>query len=207
MMGSNSHGQLGIGEQCLEGFLNVNSQCAPAPCLVDTLRDVKVSSVECGSQYTMALVQGQNLNILYAWGLNEHGQLGLTADSNNPQCCEPLPSRLTAFEDQGVNIVSVSCGNEHTLFVSDQGWVYGCGNNGQGQLGLTTENGLLKTPLKIESLDKIRVVQAAAGFAHSLFLSERGEVYATGCNQKYQLGSPELINGTSKPIQVQQLAK
>jgi len=58
MMGSNSHGQLGIGEHCLEGFQHVAAKCAPAPCLVDTLRDSKVSLVECGASYTLALVHG-----------------------------------------------------------------------------------------------------------------------------------------------------
>ena len=43
MMGSNSHGQLGIGDACIESFVGISSgQCAPAPCLVESLRDIKV---------------------------------------------------------------------------------------------------------------------------------------------------------------------
>lgn len=58
MMGSNSHGQLGISEICMEGFQNVPPLCAPAPCLVDSLRDIKLSKVVCGSQFTIALSKG-----------------------------------------------------------------------------------------------------------------------------------------------------
>lgn len=98
MMGDNSHGQLGIGEHCLEGFKNVGSQCAPAPCLVDTLRELKISKVACGTQFTMALIEGktpEEINILYSWGNNDHGQLGLDSET----MIEPLPQRITFFEE------------------------------------------------------------------------------------------------------------
>jgi X-linked retinitis pigmentosa GTPase regulator len=52
------------------------------------------------------------------------------------------------------------------------------------------------------------VQQIAAGSEHSLFLNDRGEVYATGCNQKLQLGITDMVvNSTSTPVKVQSLAK
>lgn len=132
MMGDNTFGQLGIGEQCLEGFKNVGQKCAPAPCLVDSLRDMKIGKVCCGQDFTFALIEGQDLNLLYSWGNNQQCQLGL--ESLNQ--AEPLPCRVTSFENQGMNITSVSGGLEHTLFVSDSGQAFGCGFNGQGQLAI-----------------------------------------------------------------------
>jgi len=35
-----------------------------------------------------------------------------------------------------------------------------------------------------------------------LFLNDKGEIYATGCNQKYQLGVSEVINGTAIPLKI-----
>jgi len=120
MMGNNSHGQLGIGEHCLEGFKNVGSHCAPAPCLVDTLRELKISQVTCGTAFTMALVEGktpEQLNMLYSWGNNDHGQLGLDSETMN----ELLPMRVTFFEDQGITVTHLSGGRDHSLFLTSSG--------------------------------------------------------------------------------------
>lgn len=62
-------------------------------------------------------------------------------------------------------------------------------------------------PIIIESLRSTRILQASAGQNHSLFLNDKSEVYACGCNQKYQLGICEIINTTNHPIKVQSLAK
>ncbi len=139
MMGNNSHGQLGIGEQCLEGFQNCASQSAPAPCLVDSLRDMKVSKVACGNDFTMALIEGktpEELSMLYTWGNNEFGQLGL--DIEQMYC--HFPMRLTTFEDQGVNIINMSGGKDHALFLADSGQAFASGSNSQGQLALSQDN-------------------------------------------------------------------
>jgi len=47
MMGSNASGQLGIGG---------NKEQASAPCLVESLKEQTVLKVQCGSEYTMAIV-------------------------------------------------------------------------------------------------------------------------------------------------------
>lgn len=43
---------------------------------------------------------------------------------------------------------------------------------------------------------------ASAGSQHSLFLNDRGEVFAAGCNQKYQLGVQDVINSSASPVKV-----
>jgi alpha-tubulin suppressor-like RCC1 family protein len=46
----------------------------------------------------MALIEGKSpeeLNMLYSWGNNDHGQLGLDIETMN----EGLPCRVTAFEE------------------------------------------------------------------------------------------------------------
>jgi alpha-tubulin suppressor-like RCC1 family protein len=59
---------------------------------------MKISKVSCGSNFTMALIEGKSpeeLNMLYSWGNNDHGQLGLDIETMN----EGLPCRVTAFEE------------------------------------------------------------------------------------------------------------
>lgn len=60
--------------------------------------------------------------------------------------------RITAFEGQGINITGVSCGNEHSLFVSDTHHVYGCGLNSQGQLGVQTIQQDVREPHKVQGV-------------------------------------------------------
>ena len=74
MMGSNSEGQLGIMTNCPDFQ---NQDYAGAPCLVDTFRDFKVESVQCGSNFTYAIVNESLDSIVqsavYAWGCNGSG--------------------------------------------------------------------------------------------------------------------------------------
>ena len=62
-MGSNSHGQLGIGE-----LVDKNT-----PTLVEALLEATVSKVSCGLQHSLALTSG---GAAYAWGQGRFGALG-----------------------------------------------------------------------------------------------------------------------------------
>lgn len=85
-----------------------NKECAGAPCLVDSLRDYKVESVECGRNHTFAIVNDKLTNSLedleddydqhiFCWGSNEIGQLGLSLKGT-----VDLPVKLSFFEHQKV---------------------------------------------------------------------------------------------------------
>jgi alpha-tubulin suppressor-like RCC1 family protein len=59
---------------------------------------MKISKVSCGTNFTLALIEGnspEELNALYSWGNNEFGQLGLDSET----MLEALPKRLTFFEE------------------------------------------------------------------------------------------------------------
>ena len=64
-----------------------------------------------------------------AWGLNNHGQLGLGHVDNTVH-----PTEIEAFE--GKNIKSIVGGEHHTIALTEEGEVYGFGKNDEGQLGL-----------------------------------------------------------------------
>lgn len=67
---------------------------------------------------------------MYCWGSTVHGELGL-GGIEEEQIFTPLELKWNI-----VNKVSqVSCGENHTLMVTNDGEVYSCGNNDSGQLG------------------------------------------------------------------------
>lgn len=83
--------------------------------------------------------------------------------------------------------VSVRCGNQHTLALTDTGEVYSWGHGGYGQLGHgdTDPKGV---PTLIEALAGLKVVQIECGGWHSVFLTDSGDVYTCGWNNSGQLG-------------------
>jgi alpha-tubulin suppressor-like RCC1 family protein len=76
-------------------------------------------------------------------------------------------------------------GANHSLLLTETGELFGCGNNGFGQLGLGhTED----QASWIKLSDKIPIRAITAGSYHSLLLTETGELFGCGNNQCGQLG-------------------
>ena len=89
----------------------------------------------------------------FLWGRVDVGQLGidftdaqLSDDSlirrgelkNEPRIClQPTRIAVPGLE----NVVSVSCGTDHTVFVNEEGAAFSTGFSCQGQLGLLDEDG------------------------------------------------------------------
>lgn len=91
----------------------------------------------------------------------------------------------------GNEFFSVAAGT-HTSFFVDKGVAYAIGRNQYGQLGLgDTENRStpVQVPLDIHADDNTTFVHSvAAGTYHTLFLTNGGDVFATGRNHYGQLG-------------------
>ena len=49
----------------------------------------------------------------------------------------------------------VACGNSHTLLLTINGLVYGCGSNLEGQIGAITEHGSSINPVLVEDISHI----------------------------------------------------
>lgn len=101
--GHNSYGQLGLGH-CVD-------KTSP-----QELKLKDILQVACGQRYTIALTK---FNRCYVWGYNKFGQLGLGNCSGNIK----TPQELYL----GKNIISVSCGSDHTVALTTNGNVYSWG--------------------------------------------------------------------------------
>jgi alpha-tubulin suppressor-like RCC1 family protein len=95
-------------------------------------------------------------------------------------------------------IRTVSCGKHHVLVLSMIGVVFSCGNGGQGQLGHGSVEHKL-TPAVVEALEGVTVTNIAAGGWHSLAVTDAGDLYAWGWNERGQLGLPSVnVSGKGK---------
>jgi len=97
------------------------------------------------------------------------------------------PVKLAALEDVQIEFVSSGPCAVHTFAITTEGKVYSWGRNEKGQLGLNDLKDR-KCPTLVPALDGYRVVKAAVGKNHSLFLTDKGQVLACGENKMGQCG-------------------
>ncbi|XP_064348601.1 secretion-regulating guanine nucleotide exchange factor isoform X4 [Camelus dromedarius] len=120
---------------------------------------------------------------LFAWGANSYGQLGLGHKED-----VLLPQQLSDFCKPGC-VKRITGGGGHSAIVTDEGDLFVCGLNKDGQLGLGhTEDVLYFTPCK--SLLGCPVQQVACGWDFTIILTENGQVLSCGSNSFGQLGVP-----------------
>lgn len=252
--GANDVGQLGVGD--LQGRHN--------PSLVDALWALPVVQLAAGDSHSLALTSNGSM---FAWGSNQHGQLGLRPDAEHTSAACPAKQRdrepshvlvkssgatlrsdpqfLMSMMDMGFprahaelaldetgnlgvevatewlcsvseqvlaqhlaergpsclrqgtgalrdevcismvprrvplkNVRHVAAGRFHTVAISDSG-AFSWGSNCHGALGHgdTQDRDL---PCKVEALVGDSITRVACGASHTLFLSQNGYVYGCG---------------------------
>lgn len=169
-----------VGRKALpKGMKNVGGPNLWGPNRISGMKGVKIRSVisGCCAAHCVAISTDGKV---YVWGRNETGQLGL---GNTDRV--DVPKVVDAFEGQ--NIVDAACGRRHTLFLTENGKVYACGDNKMGQLGLgnQSEQVLLPTQVRYKG-PPIRRVSCGGEF--SIISDINGNVYSFGCPEYGQLG-------------------
>ena len=134
-------------------------------------------SIACGGSHTVFLT---NDGKVYSCGDNGGGQLGRTVDTANPASTPSIISALNSF-----TISAIAGGDSHTVFLTNDGKVYSCGRNNNGQLGQSTST---TTPSIISTLNSFTISAIACGGGHTVFLTNDGKVYSCGYNGYGQLG-------------------
>lgn len=125
--------------------------------------------------------------------MNQLGQCGIKLQHNNYNynCILqmiPIPNLI--------NIISIACGQNHSLFLNNNGKVYCCGSNEEGQLGFINQD-LDNTSVYIPILQKILnqneqcfISKIKCGQNHSLFIdNNKNNAYLCGNNIHGQIGN------------------
>ncbi|XP_045065669.1 retinitis pigmentosa GTPase regulator b [Coregonus clupeaformis] len=95
-----------------------------------------------------------------------------------------VPSKFWLKNDVPLNI---SCGDEHTALITENGKLFMFGSNNWGQLGLGSKT-MVNKPTCVKALKSEKVRLAACGRNHTTVYTSRGNVYSTGGNNEGQLG-------------------
>ncbi|XP_008579308.1 PREDICTED: E3 ISG15--protein ligase HERC5 [Galeopterus variegatus] len=159
------------------------------------LQEKTIIQIACGDHHSLALSKGGEL---FAWGHNEHGQLGVGGifpSTPTPQIVEDLA---------GVPLVQISAGEAHSMALSISGNIYSWGKNDLGQLGLGHTDSK-DSPSLIEALDNQKVEFLACGGSHTALLTQDGLVFTFGAGKYGQLGHNSRQNEL-RPCLVTELA-
>ena len=181
--GSDENGQLG---------LPAGSGLSKVPIPVKDLQTGAVA-IAAGSDLSMALKADGSV---WAWGLNQRGQLGNGGTADNP-----VPGRVTGLSGR---FIAIAAGSEFALALRSDGTVWAWGDGVQGQLG----NGILAdspTPVQVVGL-KGKVTAIAAGDNHALAIEADGSLWGWGDNGQDQLGVPTPDASQATPVRIQGIA-
>lgn len=160
--------------------------CATEIKLTGTSRNIV--SIACGDVHAILLSSN---GLVYGVGNNEHGQLGLWRrritisyiglfnqyyqdDSIfGDSAVRTFSCRISSLK----NIIAISCGNLHSIFLSKDDKVFTCGNNSKGQLGSGSTDDL---PIPQEVATKFTGVKKIYGAYYSTIVVDSNGTWIAG---------------------------
>ena len=129
----------------------------------------------------------KNDGTLWGCGRNDFGQLGLGDTSHRYTF-----TQVTTNVD---NIKSVCCSNYYTFILKNDGTLWGCGNNYEGELGLGDNTNRTTFTQAITNADNIK--SAYCGGGHTFILKNDGTLWGCGYNGYGGLGLGDTTNRTT----------
>ncbi|CAG2110227.1 unnamed protein product [Medioppia subpectinata] len=172
--GTNRFGRLGLG---------VNGLIA-RPQLNATLTGKKITKICYGLGHCIGLTRSGQC---YGWGHNASGQLGIRSveDMSTPQPIKILNKTLLPKP-----VTDISCGDNHSLVLTKDGFIYSFGANDRRQCG-HKEGEMIWRPFRVKIKD--RFVSISCGRSHSSALTDTGIAYVWGSNDSQQLGPKAVV--------------
>lgn len=187
--GANWDGQLGLGDGNDRNIFSKVTDILTYDPDTDTTNSTEmtdtITKIMCGDHYTMFLT---STNKLFGTGDNNDGELGLNNTSNQYNFTEVVIKEL----NDGENIINLDAGRRHTLLVTNQGRVFGTGDNGDNQLGIETdgENVIEFTLISpVTGLNNGEIIQnVICGEFQTILLTNNNRLFGAGENTDGQLG-------------------
>ena len=174
-------GRLGLGRTNL---INL-----PTPTLVRS--GLKFQSISLGGFFTCGLIKTK---LAYCWGASSDGQLGIEL----PVAEQDVPVQVSGSR----HFLMISCGNNHTCAIADDGTAYCWGANRLGQLGNgASQNKNIPVPVSLEV--KFKLISSGGNdfSGHTCAITTDGRTLCWGDNRRGQLGNGSTA-GSSMPVDV-----
>ena len=194
--GENEDGQLGLNDN-----IKRNRPTKIPTIFEDSLSEsggvALAKSVSSGMYHTVIIDMN---NIVWSFGSNRYGQLGLGGNTNRNR---PTKITVDSHSESGLTIHSgitakfVSCGGLHTVIIDMNNEIWVFGDNFYGQLGLG-DNTERNKPTKISGIFAKFV---SCGDNYTVIIDMNNEVWSFGSNMHSELGLGDIIN-RDRPIKI-----
>jgi alpha-tubulin suppressor-like RCC1 family protein len=185
MMGDNVHGQLGDNTVVPKSSATLVVGAASGLSFKEIAVQTEVATSKC---HSLAL---DYYGRLWAWGLNEHGQLG-------DQTVVPKSTPVLIATDQKFRKIALSNNSSFAIDVNDD--LYAWGDNTHGQIGDDT-NVPKSSPVIVDSSKKWRSVFTSEQYG-CFAITQDGDLYSWGvgedslANGNLAVSTPTLVTGT-----------
>ena len=208
--GSGAQGQLGrLGPRRFGLRGSVQSQLAPAPVRLPRGAGEPVA-VFAGGWHTFVLTDA---GAVVGFGLNNWGQLGVPFGNDDRKnrtqnACVYTPRVIDALS--GRNVVSIACGEHHSLALTADGEVLSFGRFAYGRLGREMDedadaragDAACPVPARVAFPARARIVRVAAGMSHSACVDDKGTLFVFGSGDGYMLGRGDDEDDATAPVAV-----
>ncbi|KAF0521745.1 rcc1 domain-containing protein 1 [Gigaspora margarita] len=165
--GSGRYGQLGHGD----------TKSLDKPKVIEFFLGLRVIQIACGGWHSAVITDSGDL---YTFGWNHLGRLGIPppdeSDHTQPSInyAEPTLIELNDGKDMGPNVIKVSCGNAHTVIITDNYRLWTCGWGKYGQQGQGPDklfDNLTFIPVLFSDFNK-KIVDCFCGKWNTFFTAE-----------------------------------
>uniref|UniRef100_T1J6W7 RCC1-like G exchanging factor-like protein n=1 Tax=Strigamia maritima TaxID=126957 RepID=T1J6W7_STRMM len=157
---------------------------SPLPIAVPLLNpsETKVLQVACGRAHTLILTDKEGI---FSLGNNSFGQCGRPIVHKEDYRANPTIHKVRGLDD--VTIKKIVCGQDHTVFLTDEGKVYACGWGADGQTGLGHFESRWQPGLVKGDIGNERIVHLSSSGDCVLAVSDNGDVFGWGNSEYKQL--------------------
>ncbi|MBQ3463772.1 MAG: hypothetical protein IJH36_11855, partial [Clostridia bacterium] len=179
------------------------------------IKNIKLTLRPLGQIVEPVIAAGRDFSValrgdgtVWAWGLNDMGQLGDGTNINRAYPVQVMTTDSNGDAEALSNIKLIAAGETFALAVRADGVLYAWGDNTSGQLGvqinntLTTGTGeeevteniidsrnLAVEVTTIDNVDYKDITAMAAGQNHAAIVIDNNEIYTWGSNKYGQLGT------------------
>lgn len=133
--------------------------------------------------------------LLWSWGANSHGQLGLNFTSEQVEI--PTQVNIEFYECQ---IKQIVCGGGHSLLLGTDGKLFSCGWNAKLQLAMDNDVYIFERTWKLSGINFTNIT---CGWDFSCAITDDHFLFVWGSNSHGQLGLPrDHFSESVKPIRL-----